>query len=517
MIPGTSHRARRRRRAVARRRRLGQPAAVAAAVSRLGRHGADDRRHAPEQPVRARRLQRRLLERRQLPGVQLRDRRRLGRNGPGRHARQHGAEGRRQLVPRHRCSATTRRRRGRRTTADRRASASPARGTNLTGDTTFNKTNNFLTNVSQLTKNYDFNPGVGGPIVKDQVWFYGTFRYLGVNKTVVDSFYDADPVAVQVRRRTPAGPGIDDGHIRSIAGRVVGAGHAAKDKISYYHDEQDKVRGHWGIASTVPPEASAIQATPTSFVSVTKWTRTHTQQAAVRRRLRASTTRSIRRTTSLTCSPAPVPLVTIMRQQHRQDRQRLEQPGRSLLEAVHRAVRRELRHRRALAALRRHVISQAQLAARAAVHASTCSRSPTTPACRSRSTLRIPTDRKNSINERHRPLRAGQVDDQPRDDQRRPPLRPVHRRDAARNAAGRHVQPGGHLRGLRGRQEQPERRLHGPRAELEGHQPARRRRVRRVRQRQDRRSRRASRATSPAPASPPAASPTTTTRRRRSA
>jgi len=26
--------------------------------------------------------------------------------------------------------------------------------------------------------------GVGGPIVKDSVWFFGTFRYLGVNKTV---------------------------------------------------------------------------------------------------------------------------------------------------------------------------------------------------------------------------------------------------------------------------------------------------------------------------------------------
>ena len=32
--------------------------------------------------------------------IQLRDRRRLGRNGPGRHARQHGAQGRRQHVPR---------------------------------------------------------------------------------------------------------------------------------------------------------------------------------------------------------------------------------------------------------------------------------------------------------------------------------------------------------------------------------------------------------------------------------
>src|SRR5215475_2391918 len=44
----------------------------------------------------------------------------------------------------------------------------PCTGKNLTGDTTFNKTSNFLTNVSKLTKNYDTNAGVGGPIVRDR-------------------------------------------------------------------------------------------------------------------------------------------------------------------------------------------------------------------------------------------------------------------------------------------------------------------------------------------------------------
>ncbi len=108
------------------------------------------------------------------------------------------------------------------------------------------------------------------------MWFYGTFRYLGVNKTVVDSFYDADPSPFRYTADTSR-PGIDDGHIRSFAGRVA-AQFSQKDKITYYHDEQDKVRGHWGISSTVPPEASAIQATPTSFVSVTKWTRTQSNK-----------------------------------------------------------------------------------------------------------------------------------------------------------------------------------------------------------------------------------------------
>jgi hypothetical protein len=151
---------------------------------------------------------------------------------------------------------------------------------NLTGDTTFNKTNNFLTNVAVLTKNYDTNMGLGGPIMKDRAWFFGTFRYLGVNKTVPDSFYNVNapipgkfvPYVADTSR-----PAIDDGHIRSFAGRVS-AQISQKDKVSYYHDEQDKVRGHWGISSTVTPEASAIEPTPTSFVSVTKWTRTQSSK-----------------------------------------------------------------------------------------------------------------------------------------------------------------------------------------------------------------------------------------------
>jgi hypothetical protein len=151
---------------------------------------------------------------------------------------------------------------------------------NLTGDTTFNRTSNFLTNVSVLTKNYDSSIGIGGPIVRDRAWFYGAFRYLGVNKTVADSFYNLN--AQVPGRFTPyvadtSRPGVDDGHIRSITGRIT-LQPSERNKVTYYHDEQDKVRGHWGIASTVPPEASAIQATPTSFVSVSKWTRTQTSR-----------------------------------------------------------------------------------------------------------------------------------------------------------------------------------------------------------------------------------------------
>jgi hypothetical protein len=151
----------------------------------------------------------------------------------------------------------------------------PCARTELYGDLTFNP-NNKLTNVSKITRIWDFNPGVGGPIKADRLWFYASFRYWGVNKTVADSFFNATSNPFRYVADTTR-PGIDDGHIRSIAGRVTWQA-SSKDKLSYYHDEQDKVRGHWGIASNVPPDASAIQATPTSFVSVTKWTRIHTSK-----------------------------------------------------------------------------------------------------------------------------------------------------------------------------------------------------------------------------------------------
>jgi len=157
--------------------------------------------------------------------------------------------------------------------------AQPCTRTELYGDTTFNA-NNKLTNVSVIDKIWDFNPGVGGPIAQDRAWFYATFRYWGVNKTVPGTFFNLNsqvpgrfvPYVPDTTR-----PGIDDGHIRSIAGRVS-LQVSEKDKVSYYHDEQNKVRNHWGIASNIEPEASAIQATPTSFVSVTKWTRTQTNK-----------------------------------------------------------------------------------------------------------------------------------------------------------------------------------------------------------------------------------------------
>jgi hypothetical protein len=127
---------------------------------------------------------------------------------------------------------------------------------NLAGDTTFNPGNR-LTNVGVIQKVWDINPSVGGPIKRDRIWFNFTFRHWGVNMTVADSFFDLDPSPFRYTSDTSR-QGIDDGHIVSRAGRVAWQ-ISQKDKLTVYHDDQNKYRDHWGISANVPPEASGFR------------------------------------------------------------------------------------------------------------------------------------------------------------------------------------------------------------------------------------------------------------------
>jgi hypothetical protein len=151
----------------------------------------------------------------------------------------------------------------------------PCTRANLSGSKSFN-TNNTLTNVDVIQKIWDVNPSVGGPIKKNKIWFNYTFRHWGSSKTKADAYFDKNPSQF-VYDPDFTKPGVDDGHIVSNAGRISWQV-SSRDKISVYHDEQKKYRNHWGIASTIPPEAAAIQVTPTSRVNVTKWQRTQTNK-----------------------------------------------------------------------------------------------------------------------------------------------------------------------------------------------------------------------------------------------
>ena len=124
----------------------------------------------------------------------------------------------------------------------------PCDRSNLSGSTTFNQ-NNFLTNVSEIQKIWDVNPSIGGPILRDRLWFNYTFRHQGVEKTKANSYADLNPSQFAYEPDF-SNPGIDDGHIVSNAVRVSWA-ISGKDKLSVYHDNQRKYRDHWGINANI--------------------------------------------------------------------------------------------------------------------------------------------------------------------------------------------------------------------------------------------------------------------------
>jgi Carboxypeptidase regulatory-like domain/TonB-dependent Receptor Plug Domain len=50
-----------------------------------------------------------------------------------------------------------------------------------------------LTAVNSVDRIWDFNPGFGGPIAKDTLWFYGSGRYWGTNTLVAGNFFNKTP------------------------------------------------------------------------------------------------------------------------------------------------------------------------------------------------------------------------------------------------------------------------------------------------------------------------------------
>ena len=123
----------------------------------------------------------------------------------------------------------------------------------------------------------DFNPSLGGPIKKDRLWFFTSFRRWGVDQTITDSFYNLDPTHLTYVPADGASgrtlkPTVDDNIIKSGVVRLTWQ-MASKHKFSAYIDRIVKSRGH-ECPALYAEEACGIRSPKRYFTTQAKYTAT---------------------------------------------------------------------------------------------------------------------------------------------------------------------------------------------------------------------------------------------------
>src|SRR5256714_3192008 len=113
-----------------------------------------------------------------------------------------------------------------------------------------------------LNKVWDFNVSEGGPIHRNRLWFFTSYRDWGVYQYIANSFFRSGEQT------------IDDASIRSGVVRLT-AQITPKNKFAIYLDRIRKFRGHENSAPAgyaIAGEATDIRAPKQYYTTEAKWT-----------------------------------------------------------------------------------------------------------------------------------------------------------------------------------------------------------------------------------------------------
>ncbi len=130
---------------------------------------------------------------------------------------------------------------------------------------------------------YDLNVGQGGALVRDTLWFFGSFRNMQIDKKVTNSFhretdvaprfFDPAPVRLDGRDGRPRVPGIDENTVTNALLRLTYRA-GAVNKFSAYLDRVFKDRHSTHDAFTDVATAARRLRRILYYTATAKWTAT---------------------------------------------------------------------------------------------------------------------------------------------------------------------------------------------------------------------------------------------------
>jgi hypothetical protein len=134
-----------------------------------------------------------------------------------------------------------------------------------------------LTSVTHVDKIYDVNPGAGGPIIRDTLWFYASGRMWGVDEFPANSYFNSSSVwtlgsSVPPRYAADLGmPGVDDVPLWSASGRFTWQA-TPTNKLAAFILEAYRCECHRGVSATTAPEAAQYTDIKNDSLAALTWT-----------------------------------------------------------------------------------------------------------------------------------------------------------------------------------------------------------------------------------------------------
>src|ERR1043166_840946 len=130
-----------------------------------------------------------------------------------------------------------------------------------------------LTSVDRVDYIYDVDPAAGGPLVRDKLWFYTSYRQWKTNTYAAGLFYNMSPVP-QSYVTDPRRPAFEGDRDKNASLRLTWQA-SAKNKINLQHQWADQLRDHFYSQSTTnrtqAPTATIYYHAQPSYLSQATW------------------------------------------------------------------------------------------------------------------------------------------------------------------------------------------------------------------------------------------------------
>ena len=142
-------------------------------------------------------------------------------------------------------------------------------GSNLTDDLIARG----LRNPNAVKTNQELNPGIGGPIRRDTLWFYGSFRYTQDDSFVAGMYYNRhqNNPAVWNYEADPSRPAVLLSKAKEGKARFTWQA-TAKHKFGMTWSEQVDCACPTELSATVSPEAGTFRPQPVIRIANVDWT-----------------------------------------------------------------------------------------------------------------------------------------------------------------------------------------------------------------------------------------------------